>query len=58
MFCDFAEGKIDSEKMDKSLFSDYLGGIHYSDNLIRTNEEFISNFLLWQCDYSFFEDVY
>ena len=51
-----AAGKIDNEKMNESLFFDYLEG-HYNI-LVRTSEECISNFLLWQCDYSFFEDVY
>ncbi len=60
--CDVASGKIDIEKIDENLFSDYLdtAGIPYPDILIRTSEERISNFLLWQCAYSeiFFVDKY
>ena len=60
--CDVASGKIDIEKIDENLFSDYLdtAGIPYPDILVRTSEERISNFLLWQCAYSeiFFVDKY
>ena len=59
---DVASGKIDIDKMDENLFSNYLDtvGIPYPDILVRTSEERISNFLLWQCAYSeiFFVDKY
>ncbi len=59
---DIASGKIDIDKMDEDLFSNYLDtvGIPYPDILVRTSEERISNFLLWQCAYSeiFFVDKY
>lgn len=57
-----ADREIDIDDIDEDLFSKYLdtSGIPYPDALIRTSEQRISNFLLWECAYSeiFFIDKY
>ena len=59
---DCAEGKLDPEQIDESVFSSYLdtAGIPDPDLMIRTSgEERLSNYLLWQLAYSefYFTDV-
>lgn len=54
---DAAEGKLDPEKIDEEVFSNYLdtAGIPDPDFLIRTSGELrLSNFLLWQMAYTEF----
>ena len=59
---DAADGKLEPEKIDESVFSSYLdtAGIPDPDLLIRTSGELrLSNFLLWQLAYTefYFTDV-
>ena len=59
---DCAEGKLDPEQIDESVFESYLDthGIPDPDLMIRTSgEQRLSNYLLWQLAYSefFFTDV-
>ena len=52
---DITEGKLDPEKLNGLLFSDYLttSGIPDPELLIRTSGEYrVSNFLLWQIAYA------
>ena len=52
---DAADGKLEPEKIDESVFSSYLdtAGIPDPDLLIRTSGELrLSNYLLWQLAYS------
>ena len=59
---DCAEGKLDPEQIDESVFESYLDthGIPDPDLMIRTSgEQRLSNYLLWQLAYSefYFTDV-
>ena len=59
---DCAEGKMDPEQIDESVFESYLDthGIPDPDLMIRTSgEQRLSNYLLWQLAYSefYFTDV-
>ena len=59
---DAADGKLEPEKIDESVFDSYLdtAGIPDPDLLIRTSGELrLSNFLLWQLAYTefYFTDV-
>ena len=59
---DCAEGKLDPEQIDESVFGSYLDthGIPDPDLMIRTSgEQRLSNYLLWQLAYSefYFTDV-
>lgn len=59
---DAEKGKIDSEKIDDSVFENYLytDGLMEPDLLIRTSGELrLSNFLLWQMAYTelYFTDL-
>ena len=59
---DCAEGKIEAEEIDESVFETYLDthGIPDPDMMIRTSgEQRLSNYLLWQLAYSefYFTDV-
>ncbi len=59
---DCAEGRVDAEKIDESLFEQYLDthGIPDPDLMIRTSGELrLSNYLLWQLAYTefYFTDV-
>ena len=59
---DAADGKLEPEKIDESVFASYLdtAGIPDPDLLIRTSGELrLSNFLLWQLAYTefYFTDV-
>lgn len=60
---DVKDGKIDVDKVDENMISDYLSTKHIPDPdlLIRTSgEERLSNFLLWEVAYSefYFTEVY
>lgn len=55
LFRDYDEGKANIEKLDESMFAQYLdtGGLPDPDLLIRTSGEMrFSNFLLWQIAYT------
>lgn len=59
---DCADGKLDPDKIDESVFESYLDthGIPDPDLMIRTSgEQRLSNYLLWQLAYSefYFTDV-
>ena len=59
---DCAEGKLDPEQIDESVFESYLDthGLPDPDLMIRTSgEQRLSNYLLWQLAYSefYFTDV-
>ena len=59
---DCAEGRLDPEQIDESVFESYLDthGIPDPDLMIRTSgEQRLSNYLLWQLAYSefYFTDV-
>ena len=52
---DCADGKVDTDQIDESLFSSYLdtAGMPDPDLLIRTSGELrLSNYLLWQLAYT------
>ena len=59
---DCAEGKLDPDRIDETVFESYLDthGIPDPDLMIRTSgEQRLSNYLLWQLAYSefYFTDV-
>ena len=59
---DCAEGRLDPDSIDETVFESYLDthGIPYPDLMIRTSgEQRLSNYLLWQLAYSefYFTDV-
>ena len=48
------DGKVSAEEIDEEVFSSYLDlpNVPYPDVVVRTSEQRISNFLIWQLAYS------